>query len=120
MKIAISMLVLVCAIFFTVPLFAADPLEVAPGIYKRLFENDQVRVLELTAKSGDKIPEHSHPNHFVYAMSDATLEITKEGVAQVVETKKGQVLWLNAETHSTVNIGPTEFHGLVVELKEKG
>lgn len=119
MKTVISMIVLFYAVVFVTPVFAADPLDVAPGIYKKLFENDQVRVLELTAKLGDQIPEHSHPNHFVYAMSDATLEITKDGNAQVVEAKKGTVLWLDAETHSTVNTGPTEFHGLVVELKEK-
>lgn len=119
MKNVISMFVFVSAMFLTVPVFAADPLEAAPEIYKKLFENDQVRVLELTALPGDKIPEHSHPDHFVYAMSDGTLEITKDGVPQVVEAKKGQVLWLDAETHSTVNTGSTEFHGLVVELKEK-
>lgn len=119
MKNVISMFVFVYAMFFTVPVFAADPLEVAPEIYKKLFENKEVRILELTAKPGDRIPEHSHPNHFVYAMSDATLEITKDGNAQVVEAKKGTVLWLDAETHSTVNTGSTEFHGIVVELKEK-
>lgn len=119
MKKIMATLIFIYAVVFVTPVFAADPLEVAPEIYKKLFENDQVRVLELTAKPGDQIPEHSHPDHFVYAMSDAKLEITKDGISQVVEAKKGEVLWLNAETHSTVNTGPTEFHGLVVELKEK-
>ncbi len=118
MKKAIT-LVLLTFVFFTQPVFSADPLEVAPKLYKKLFENDQVRVMDLRIPPGENVPEHSHPNHFVYAMSDATLQITKDGTGQVVQPKEGQVLWLEAQTHSTTNTGSTEFHALVVELKEK-
>ena len=104
-------------VFFTSFVFAADPVEVAPDIYTNLFENEKVRVLKLEVKPGEQIAEHSHPDHFVYAMTDGKLSITKEGQTQEVEATKGQVLWLDAETHSTVNTGEAEFQGLVVELK---
>jgi len=112
-------LVLLTFVFFAQPVFSADPLEVAPKLYKKLFENDQVRVMDLRIPAGEKVPEHSHPNHFVYPMSDAILSITKNGETKEVQTKTGEVIWINAETHSTVNSGTTEFHALVVELKEK-
>ena len=44
---------------------AEDPLAVAPKMYKRLFENERVRVMEVTFEPGDKIAKHSHPDHFV-------------------------------------------------------
>ena len=107
---------------FSLPFYGyagADPLKIAPGNYKKLFENDQVRVLELDLKSGEKIAEHSHPNHFVYVMNDATISITKSGETKEVQGKKGEVIWIDAETHSAENAGPDDFHGLVVELKGK-
>ena len=119
MKKALLILTFTVILMSAMPLYAQDPVEVAPEMYKILFENDQVRILDLNVEAGSKIPEHSHPNHFVYALTDGALSITKNGVTEELQANEGQVLWLNAATHSTVNTGTTEFHGLVVELKEK-
>ncbi len=96
-----------------------DPLVLAPESYKKVFENEQVRVLELELKSGDKIVKHSHPDHFVYVMNDATISITKGAETKEVNGKKGEVIWIDAETHSAENTGPTDFRALVVELKRQ-
>jgi len=48
---------------------AQDPLKVAPPeIYKLVYENDRVRVMEVTLPPGGKIAKHSHPDHYVYVL----------------------------------------------------
>ncbi len=100
------------------PAFAKDPLEVAPNIYKLKFENERVRVMELDIKPGEKIPEHSHPDHFVYILNAGKLRLSyPDGTSKEVEGKAGEVKWIPAETHATENIGGTELSAVVVELK---
>ena len=98
--------------------FAADPLEVAPDKYTLQFENDKVRVMQVTIKPGENIPEHSHPDHFVYCLEGGTVQITKaDGTVSTVDVKVGDIVWINAETHSAVNTGTTTVRLLVTELK---
>jgi quercetin dioxygenase-like cupin family protein len=116
-------LILTISIFFafafSMSVMAQEPAKAAPNSYKTIFENERVRVHEVNVKPGDKVPTHSHPDHFAYAMSACTLSITPEGgKAETVETKAGQVLWLNAVTHSAENPGKTECKLLVVDLKK--
>ncbi len=97
---------------------AADPLEVAPEMYSKNFENDRVRVMTVTFAPGQSIPEHSHPDHFVYVLEAGSLKITKStGEVSEVSPKVGDVLWIPAETHSAINTGTTTAKFLVVELK---
>lgn len=99
-------------------LFAQDPVEVAPNIYTVLFENEKVRVSEAHLKAGDTVPEHSHPDHLVYVLSPGKIRLTlPDGTAKEVEAKAGEVIWSDPETHTTENIGGTDFRLLVVELK---
>ncbi|MDO8580400.1 MAG: cupin domain-containing protein [Candidatus Omnitrophota bacterium] len=100
-------------------LFAADPLEVAPDMYKLVYQNERVRVMEVTFQPGQSIPEHSHPDHFVYVLEGGQLKITKaEGTVTDAQLNVGDVIWLNAETHSAVNTGTSVVRLLVTELKE--
>ena len=117
---ALGLTVLFCSLLSIPNTFAdGDPLVVGPNIYKLVFENDQVRVLDVHFKVGDKIAEHSHPNHFVYVLEAGTIKISHpDGTSQTIEGKVGDVVWVNAETHSAENIGTTAFHALVVELKK--
>ncbi len=99
--------------------WAQNPNDVAPDIYKKIFENDRVRVHHVTAKPDAKIPTHSHPDHVAYIMSECTLTITgPDGKPQTAVGKEGDVLWFDAVTHSAVNSGKTDCHVLIVELKE--
>jgi len=95
-----------------------DPVQVGPNIYKVVFENERVRVSEITFKPGDAIPMHSHPDHFVYVMTAGTLKLSyPDGTSKDIVGTPGQVMWVPAETHAGENIGSTEFRGLVVEFK---
>ena len=100
------------------PGFAYDPLEVAPDVYKKLFENDKVRVMEVTFAPGYKIKPHSHPDHFVTVLEPGTLKIFKtDGTSQEIQLTKEQVVWIPAETHWAQNTGKTEVKLLVSEIK---
>jgi len=101
------------------PLRAQDPVRVGPDIYKCTFENERVRVCEVTFKPGAKIATHSHPNHLVYSLTGGKLLVTgPDGKATESVSKAGDVTWSPATTHSGSNPGPTEVKVLVVELKE--
>lgn len=100
------------------PVHAQDPLAVAPKMYRLLFENERVRVMEVTFNPGDSILPHSHPDHHVYAVSGGTLRITTAKGSNDAVIKTGDVLFIPAEIHWAKNIGATPVRLIVNELKE--
>jgi quercetin dioxygenase-like cupin family protein len=98
---------------------AQDPVKVAPGMYKVLFENDDARVIEVTGKPGDKSAKHSHPDHVVYAITAGKVKFTGgDGKSKEVSMKAGEVLWSPGETHESELIEGKDFKVVVIELKE--
>lgn len=100
-------------------LAAPDPLTVAPDMYKLLFENEKVRVMQVEFKPGQKIGKHTHPNeHFVTVLTPGTLTIYKDdGTSNASEFQANQVVWIPAETHWAENTGKTQVKLLVTEMK---
>jgi quercetin dioxygenase-like cupin family protein len=98
---------------------APDPLEVGPTIYKKVFEDDNVRVLEVAFKPGDKIALHRHPDHVAYVTSAGKLKISVAGGApQEMDLKVGQAVFIPAQEHSAENSGTTDVKAAIVELKK--
>lgn len=98
--------------------FATDPLEADPDMYKLKFENEKVRVMEVTFQPGQSIAEHTHPDHFVHVEEAGQLKITKsDGTVTNADLKTGDVVWIPAETHRAENTGSTVVRLLVTELK---
>lgn len=96
-----------------------DALEGAPDAYRLIMENPRVRVFDVRFKPGQKAVMHSHPDHVVYVLNDATLRLTLPGGKSAdVSLKAGQAIWIDAGPHATENIGGTHAHNLVVELKK--
>jgi quercetin dioxygenase-like cupin family protein len=96
----------------------ADPSKVAGNAYKVVLENDQVRLLEVRAKPGTKIPMHAHPACVAYAVTDMKAEFVDDaGKAQQVDEKAGETIWREPETH-TVTIQSADTRVLVIELKQ--
>ncbi|MCL4377802.1 MAG: cupin domain-containing protein [Actinobacteria bacterium] len=97
-----------------------DVLISAGNVYKLLMENDKVRVLDILLKPGEKAPLHNHPNdHVVYVMANTRFKLTfPNGKTNEVDLKTGEALWMEAGSHATENVGTTEGHNLVVELKK--
>jgi|SRR5687768_15719996 beta-alanine degradation protein BauB len=113
----LSCMLLLC---MTPVLFAQDPTAVAPGLYKKVFENDQVRVLEVSVKPGEKIATHSHPAHVAYVVEGGKLKITDStGKPMEADAKPGDVFWFDPVTHSAENTGTVPMKLVVVELKNK-
>lgn len=99
-----------------------DPLKAGPKIYKKVFENEKVRVLEATFKKGARIPEHAHADHWNYVVEGGQLEVTAPGAEGAKEKQKldlaaGQGVFIPATTHAARNSGKTQVKVLVVELK---
>ena len=96
-----------------------DPAQVAGDVYKMVMENERVRVFDVRFKPGQKTVMHTHPDHVIYVLSDYTLDLSlPDGSRQEIPLKEGQSFFMNGGPHAAVNIGKTEGHALVVELKE--
>ena len=97
----------------------ADPAVVADDVYKLVMENDRVRVFDVGFTPGQQTVMHGHPDHLVYVLSDYLLDLKlPDGSTQEVPLKAGQAFWMPAGQHAAKNIGTTQGHALVVELKQ--
>ncbi|EKD48816.1 MAG: hypothetical protein ACD_64C00118G0002 [uncultured bacterium] len=85
-----------------------------------LFENDRVRVLEVTIAPGEKEPLHMHPYKSITIVANpATLKYFNEAGDLISEVEVHGTSWTEpVELHSTENVGNTPFHGYRVELKD--
>jgi quercetin dioxygenase-like cupin family protein len=96
-----------------------DAVGVAPESYKVLFENNDVRVLDVRLKKGGNSEMHSHPKSVVYCLNDSKAKFTfPGGKSDNVDLKAGQTVWLDAVSHSVENTGPDEMRAVLVELKK--
>lgn len=97
---------------------APDPVPLYPENYKVLVENDRVRVLDFTLRKGATEVPHRHPAHVLYVLQGFRVRFTLgDGTVRTREVKAGEVLYSDAVVHSPVNIGETDAHGLLIELK---
>jgi hypothetical protein len=95
-----------------------DPTTSNPDLYKLIFENDRVRVLEYKDKPGQGTTPHVHPDSVMYTLSSFKRRLASGGKEVEVEIDSGSARWLDAQEHSGVNIGDTDTHVIFVELKE--
>ncbi|WP_433874860.1 cytoplasmic protein [Sinomonas atrocyanea] len=96
----------------------SDPLEVSPDLYRLVFENDRVRVLEYLDRPGDSTGTHSHPDSVMVTLTGFSRRLTSGGREVEVEMPPFQARWLDAQEHSGTNIGTSETRTLFIELKE--
>jgi quercetin dioxygenase-like cupin family protein len=96
-----------------------DPTVTNPGLYRVVFENDRVRVLEYLDKPGDRTTPHEHPDSVMHTLSTFRRRLyAADGENRDVEIQAGTTAWLPAQRHSGHNIGDTDTHVIFVELKE--
>ena len=107
-----------------------DAIAAAPDNHRVVFENEKVRVLEVTIKSGEKEPFHMHPMPSVMniitgaklRITEASLEDGKIVIGKTIEVGKDNFqpppLWMPPQgLHSAENIGSATFHAYRIELK---
>jgi hypothetical protein len=100
---------------------AQDPLQTDPDKYKLVLENEHVRVLEYRDKPGDKTHRHTHRSFVLYPLSPFRRRLTF-GDGHVVERDfaAGEAMWMEAQSHIGENVGSTETHVLLIEVKDQG
>ncbi len=99
---------------------AQDRAAVVPGM-KVLLDNDCVRVQYHDVAVGQKVPMHSHPTYVVYTLKPFKARITlPDGTQRISERKAGEAYWNEALSHSVENVGSTDIHNLIVEMKPGG
>jgi hypothetical protein len=97
---------------------ARDPVTTDGDKYKILLENERVRVLEYRDRPGEKTTQHDHPAFVVYAIKPFKRSIAlPDGKVLAREFKAGDVMWSEAQTHVGTNIGDTDTHVILIELK---
>ena len=95
-----------------------DPTETDPDKYKVVFENEQVRVFDYNDKPGDKTKLHHHKKFVLYAHGPFQRKIHfKDGQTSEREFKGGEVIYSDEQDHIGENIGNTNTHVLIVEIK---
>ncbi len=95
-----------------------DPVPLYPENYKVLFENDRVRVLDFRLRKGATEKFHSHPANVAVFLTDVKIKFTlADGQTKMREARAGDISYGEATVHSPVNIGDSDAHGIIVELK---
>jgi len=98
----------------------ADPVQTNPELYRVVFENDRVRVLEYQDGPGDRTSPHQHPDSVMVTLSSFRRRLVHGEREVDVELPAFETRWLDAQEHSGINIGDTPTHSIFVELKESG
>ena len=97
---------------------AQDAVQLHPDMFKVLVENDRVRVIDDLVPAGAKVGMHSHPEYVVYPLTSYTMKFTfPDGSSRVVEVQQGVARYVPGMVHAEENIGTTDAHALLVELK---
>lgn len=96
----------------------ADPTVTDPDLYRVVFENERVRVLEYRDSPGERTHPHRHPDSVMVTLSSFERRVSSGGRQVDVALSAGEVRWVGAQEHVGENIGTTATHGIFIELKE--
>lgn len=107
-----------CVVAVPGGLVAQDPVPLYPTNYRVLVDNERVRVMDFRLRRGDSEQPHHHPAHVLYVLEPFSIKFTyPDGRTGLRQAKAGEVLFSEAVTHSPVNVGTTDAHGILIELK---
>ena len=95
-----------------------DPVVTDGDKYKVVLENDRVRVLEYRDSPGGRTSPHHHSDFVLCALSAFRRRfVLADGREVVRDVRPGEVAWSQAQSHIGENVGTTDTHVLIVELK---
>jgi hypothetical protein len=102
-----------------------DAVVAAPESHKVLFENNDVRVLEVIIPPGEREPEHTHRMSSVMIVDRPAMIRYYHGAALVFSSPPGASAratvgqWMEPEgPHAVENVDIRMYHAFRVELKE--
>ena len=96
-----------------------DGLKASPHNFKLLLENEYVRMLEYSLKSGEKDTPHTHPAKSSYVVSGGKIKVYLEnGETLIFDEKTGTADWSDyVGKHYVENIGNTTITIVLTEIK---
>jgi len=95
-----------------------DPVVTDGDKYKVAFENDRIRILEYRDSPGQRTSPHFHPDYVLCALSAFRRKfVLSDGREAVRDVAAGQIFPGKAQSHIGENVGSTDTHVLIVELK---
>ena len=95
-----------------------DPVITDSDKYKVVLEDDRVRVLEYRDSPGERTSPHHHSDFVLCALSAFRRKfVLSDGREVVRDVRPGEVAWSKAQAHIGENVGSTDTHVLIVELK---
>jgi quercetin dioxygenase-like cupin family protein len=95
-----------------------DPAAAYPDNYRVLLENDCVRVMDFRLRAGDRERLHRHPAHVLYVLEGFEIDFAfADGTHGMRKAQAGDALYSAPVAHAPVNVGGTDAHGILVELK---
>jgi len=97
-----------------------DPVPMYPENYTVLFEDEHVRVLDFRLRKGDTEVFHRHPPNVAVFLGEFKIRFQlPDGTTALREARTGEVAYSNKPViHSPENIGGTDAHGILIELKQ--
>lgn len=96
-----------------------DILQLMPENTDLLFENDYIRVLNITLGPGEAQPLHRCGNRIIYANNDYTINYYQPEDTTEIPWNKGGVHWHEEGYHAVENIGESMVDYLLIERKEE-
>ena len=95
-----------------------DPVKVAAKMYKKEFENDQVRVVRIKIPANAPIPKHTHGHRVSVALTPVQIEFTNaDGTKAEVSFKAGEARFGTPATHSELSKLSEPSEIILVDLK---
>ncbi len=105
-------------LMLTVSAMAQDAVPIYPENYKVLLENERVRVLDFQLKRDAKENFHAHPAAVTYVIAPFKIRFAfPDGTTRIREAKAGDVFFGEPLIHASENIGDSDAHGLLIEMK---
>jgi quercetin dioxygenase-like cupin family protein len=102
------------------PVAVSDAATTDPDKYHVVLDNEHVRVLDYTDRPGQKTALHYHPDFVLHALGPFERRLHfADGTSRVVSFRGGETVFMPAQTHAGENIGTTDTHVLIVELKHR-
>jgi quercetin dioxygenase-like cupin family protein len=95
-----------------------DIVKISPDVHQVLFENNVIRVLEVTVKPGTKVPMHTNPENVNYIVKPGTLRLIEpDGSSMDIDLAERQVIPAPVGRHAVENVGASEVRTICIELK---
>jgi len=111
----------IAAFMLVIPSVKAQDMKKADAkIINVLVDTTIIRTAEITLAPGQKTEAHTHPAHFIYALSECKLKVYyTDGQTVDYDLKTGDNAFGGPERpHQTQNMGTKPAKFLLVELKE--